>query len=221
MEDLLARLAARTPPPPLLVGLRRELAWWSKGYVEYLRMDGARPRPTPSPGAQTYSVARPDQETSEGAEVLRALGDRAGARARLGNLPARLRARRVLDPSATQLLRAAAVVGAVLGNTEEALRRIAPAGEMIPEAGNFFMDVSIGEVRASVYARTGDKDRAIDEMARRRADATGGRRGSAAGLPVIRNLPQRHRWESPCSVAGIFPPRSECRKSRMRPGPGR
>jgi hypothetical protein len=166
VEDLLARLAARTRPPPLLVELRKELAWWRKGYVKYLRLDGARPRPTPSPGAQTYSVARPDREPSEGAEVLRALGVRAGARARLGNLPARLRARRVLDPSNTQLLRAAAAVGAVLGNTEEALRRIALAGEMIPEAGNFFMDVSIGEVRASVYARTGDKDRAIDAMAR-------------------------------------------------------
>ncbi len=166
MEELLARLEARTPQPPEMARLHMELASWRKDYVEYLRLDGARPSTIEDPGAQTHSLSRSDHTAIEVAEVLCDLGDKEGVRARLGDLSARLRARLELDPTNTQLLRQGAVVEAILGNKDEALRRITLAAEIIPEASNAFMGVSISGVRARVYAWIGDKDRAIDEIAR-------------------------------------------------------
>ena len=164
-EELLARLEASTPPPPEVVELRMQRALSRRDYAEFLRLDRDSPRANPDRGKQKGASSPDDYGATRAAEVLRAQGDLDGARARLGDYPARLRVDLEREPRNTQLLRSATIVEAILGNREEALRRIAQAAEIYPESTGS-IGVSISGFRARVLALNGDKDRAIEEIAR-------------------------------------------------------
>ncbi len=164
-DELLARLEAIIPPPPEVVRLRMVLTASRGDYTEYLRLDRENPLTNSDRGKQKGAGLPGEGRAIGAAEVLRAQGDMAGARARLGDLPARLRAELEREPRNTQLLRTAAQVEAILGNKKEALRRIAQAAEIYPESGGT-IGAAISVARASVLALTGDKDRAIEEIAR-------------------------------------------------------
>ena len=97
---------------------------------------------------------------------LRARGDREGARARPGDLPAKLRADLEREPGNTQRLRTAARVEAIWGNKEEALRRVDQAAEIYPESAGT-IGASTSEARTAVLAVSGDTDRALEEIVRR------------------------------------------------------
>ena len=158
-DELLVRLEARDASSPEVIGLRMTQALRRNDYAEFIRLDRLHP-PTDPEGLPDVTKA------TIAAAVFRSQGDLDGARARLGTIPATLRARLELEPDNNQHLRDAALVEAILGNKDEALRRIARAAEDMPEAHNAFVGVGISVVRAQVDAWNGDKDRAIGEIAR-------------------------------------------------------
>ena len=58
------------------------------------------------------------------------------------------------------------MVEAILGNKEEALRRIARAVELLPESRDAFAGVANSVVRAQVWMWIGDTERALAEFTR-------------------------------------------------------
>ena len=98
--------------------------------------------------------------------VMLLQGDTAGARARLGDSAAKVRAKLELEPDNTQLLRQAAVIEACLGHRDDALRFIEHAVELEPESKSARTGANIAMYRAYVCAWVGDKDRAIAELTR-------------------------------------------------------
>ena len=97
---------------------------------------------------------------------MAAHGDLAGARLRLGNLPADVRAKLELDPTNDNLWGEQALMAALLGQKTEALRDARKAVELLPEALDAITEPRRSRTLAVVYAWTGDKDRAIAELTR-------------------------------------------------------
>ena len=108
----------------------------------------------------------PDNATAiEMAMALMAQGDAAAARARLGNLPAELRAQTDSGLANSYAWRELGLAEALLGHKEEALRCARKAMELTPESRDAVAGVNHRFVLALVYTWTGDKDAAIAELA--------------------------------------------------------
>jgi len=159
MDELALRVEQDDPKASWLVEYRKTRALQRHDYPEFLRLDREEPRGNNIGVNLVFGMMRP-------VYVMLLQGDPAGARARLGDSPAKVRAKLELEPDNTALLRQAALIEACLGHRDDALRFIEHAVELEPESKSARTGASIAMYRAYVYAWVGDKDRAIAELAR-------------------------------------------------------
>ncbi len=95
-----------------------------------------------------------------------ALGDQAGAIARLGGFPVELRAQLVREPKSVRLWVFLSGMEGILGHKEEALRCSERSVELVPEARDALDGVSYAAYRALIYDFVGEKDKALADYAR-------------------------------------------------------
>jgi hypothetical protein len=110
------------------------------------------------------------------AAVYMAMGDVAAARARLGDEPAKLRARVKSEPANTNNCLVLAGMEALLGHADEA-KRLADRGvELLPLSRDALDGAMFAQYRAIAYDWSGDKETALAEYQRlfRVPLATGG-----------------------------------------------
>ncbi|MBI5768365.1 MAG: TIR domain-containing protein [Verrucomicrobia bacterium] len=157
-NDVLARLSPQELNAPELIGIRKDWAVMRGDLAEASRLDRLQPY-----FDDAYS-ARESQAVAA-AMVLLAQNNRAGARARLESLPAQLRSRIETEPTNEGVWRNLALMEAILENPSDALRYARKAVE-VGEAMGPIRGARSGVHQAIVYAWTGDKDRAIAELAR-------------------------------------------------------
>ncbi|HXQ81152.1 MAG TPA: hypothetical protein VN775_07570, partial [Opitutaceae bacterium] len=100
------------------------------------------------------------------AKVYAAHGDMAAARDRLADFPAELRARIEREPANARLHSYLAEMEALLGHNEEAVRLARQAVGFLPETRDTIDAPTLSFILAQVYAWTGDKERALAELAR-------------------------------------------------------
>jgi TolB-like protein/Flp pilus assembly protein TadD len=160
-EQSLKRLETVDPDGADAVNLRQTRALRNRDYAEYFRLDQAHPG-----GLNRGSFDSTVITALEAARIYCAIGDMDGARKRLGNLPATLRAQLELEPNNTQYLRSIAMAESILGNHAEAIRWIDRAAEVMPEAKESRIGLTISVLRARILAWAGEKDRAIAEITR-------------------------------------------------------
>lgn len=158
LEELQLRRQAAEPGKPGVIGLRKALATFRGDYREVVALDRQHPA-VRGRFMSTSPAADFDSVPLFAAPAYLALGDAAGARSRLGTIPEQIRARLALDPDNTILLRYGALAEAILGNREEALRRIKHAREVTRERPS--IGITVLDFEAMVMALLGEKDRAV------------------------------------------------------------
>jgi|CZKI01.1.fsa_nt_gi TolB-like protein/Tfp pilus assembly protein PilF len=158
-EDLLARLTPEQLSSHRVIRFRRVLAQWKGDYAEFKGLDAQLPF-FDEDGAE-HSI-----QAANAATVYAAHGDLQEARARIADFPAEVRARIEREPANPLLYGYLAQMEAVLGHKEEAVRLGRRAAELLPETRDTIVGPAISYYLASIYAWTGDKDRALAELAR-------------------------------------------------------
>ena len=162
-DDWLAGLTPAQLESSSVISLRSWRASVRGDYAEWQRLDQLTATATGDAG-----VRRP-QETAEviaAAFTMAAHGDLAGARLRLGKLPAEGRSKLERQPTNDLLWSEQALMEALLGQKTEALRAARKAVELMPESLDATDGPEYGRTLAVVYAWTGDKDRALAELTR-------------------------------------------------------
>ena len=158
--EFLASQEAKDPNPDRFVGYHKLLAQMHGDFAEAVRLDRLQPYTVEdNPGIFAKRV-----QALYAAEAYRALGDVPAARARLGDFPAQLRARLVSEPNNGPIWQALGRMEAILGNNDEALR-CAEKATGLPEAKDGFDGPPAWINLAIVHAWTGDKAKAIAELA--------------------------------------------------------
>jgi hypothetical protein len=158
-DDWLARLTSAQLASPRIIDARKYWANAKGDYAEWKRLDGPQPY-FDEDDSPHWSQA------IDAAIILGAHGDMTGARARLGNFPAEVRAALALEPANSSLWRGLSIMEALLGQKDEALRDARKAVELMPETLDALAEPLSSRNLAVVYAWTGDKDRAIAELTR-------------------------------------------------------
>ena len=158
-DDWLGRLTPAQLDSPSVINDRKFWANVKGNYAEWTRLDAV----------QSYFD---EDDTPHGLQavdaalIMAAHGDLAGAIVRLGNFPAEVRSQLKLEPANVRLMRGLSIMEALLGQKEEALRDARKAVELMPETLDAYGGTQNSCSLAAVYAWTGDKDRAIAELAR-------------------------------------------------------
>lgn len=144
---------------PRGIDLRKQWAAAIGDFAEAVRLDKLQP--------YYDEDGTPHYEQAFGAAFnLYALGDKAAAQARLGDIPAELRALLVREPKSVRLWSFLAGVEAILGHKAEALRCAERSVELLPESKDALDGVSYAAYRALMYDFVGEKDKALAEYAR-------------------------------------------------------
>ena len=110
----------------------------------------------------------PQAATNSGrsAVVLAAMGDLAGARAKVKDVPGRLRARLVVEPENAALWSALGQIEALLGHKDEALAAARHALELMPESRDALAGPTHRWALVVALAWTGEKEAACAELSR-------------------------------------------------------
>ena len=159
VEAFFAALKPEQLNSPEGISLRQNWAASTGNFAEVVRLDKLQPY-YDEDGAPHY------EQAFGIAASHYALGDPAGAVARLGNFPAELRARLVQEPKSVRLWAFLAGMEVILGNKAEALRCAERSVELLPESLDALDGVSYAAFRANTYDLTGEKDKALAEYAR-------------------------------------------------------
>lgn len=155
MDGFLASLPPVEASSPIQIIVRKGIAQERGDFAEFIRLDRLQPYNTID-GAGRYA------EALNAATVYAASGDLAGARRRLGDFPAELRARISTEPTNVRIRGELGTMEALLGNKTEAVRLAREGVEMLPESRDALDGVNFSLWSLlRVYAWTGDKDRAI------------------------------------------------------------
>jgi TolB-like protein/Flp pilus assembly protein TadD len=171
METWLAGLTEDEARSPGFIQVRKDWARMRGDFAEAIRLDRLQPYSSPD-----LNINGQGMEAVDAAWTLAATGDRAGAAARLENLPARIRTQLEIDPTNSRLWSILAQMEAVLGHKEEAIRCARQATELLPVEIDRFSGPTYRLSLAIVYTWMGEKDCAIDEWARRfRSEQAGDR----------------------------------------------
>ena len=160
-DEWLAKLPAAQLDSPWTHDFRKLWAEILGDHTEFRRLD----RLQPSFDENMFGRDRSEQALTA-ATIYAANGDPAGARARLENYLKALRDRLEREPSNARVWGQLGMMEAILGHKQDALRFVHKAAELIPESRDAMDGTSLSENLAFVYAWTGDKDRAIAELAR-------------------------------------------------------
>ncbi|HXQ80360.1 MAG TPA: TIR domain-containing protein [Opitutaceae bacterium] len=158
-DALLARLTPEELNSHRVITWRRNLAAWKDDYAEFKRLDALQPFFDEDGGEHAFQALN-------AAEVYAAHGDLPAARARLADFPSDLRARIEREPANSRLYGVLGEMEALLGHNEEAVRLARRGVELLPETRDTIDAPNLSYYLAEVYAWTGDKDRALDELAR-------------------------------------------------------
>jgi TolB-like protein/cytochrome c-type biogenesis protein CcmH/NrfG len=158
-EAFFAGLTPEQKNSPLGIELQKTWANSLGHYAEVVRLDKVQP--------YYEEDGVPHYEQAFGAAFgLYALGDQAGAKARLGDFPAELRAQLVREPKSVRLWAFLSGMEVILGHKEEALRCAERSVELMPESRDSLDGVSFAAYRANTYDLCGEKDKALAEYAR-------------------------------------------------------
>ena len=157
-DDWLARLAPAQRDLPRAIDLRKSWAAVRGDHTEWKRLDGLQPYLGDNDTHWSLAIAT--------AMILAAHGEMSIARSRLENFPVDVRSALELEPANAQLWGVLARMEAFLGQKEEALRDARRAVELMPETLDALIGPRYSYNLAVVCAWTGDKDRAIAEIAR-------------------------------------------------------
>lgn len=158
-EAFFAQMKPEQFNSPLGIELRKNWAGSVGDFAEAVRLDKLQP--------YYDEDGTPHYEQAFGAAFNHyALGDKAAAKARLGDIPAELRALLVREPKSVRLWAFLSGVEAILGNEAEALRCGERSVELLPESKDALDGVSYAAYRATTYDFVGEKDKALAEYAR-------------------------------------------------------
>ena len=158
-DDLLARLAPAQLESPRILDMRKWRANVSGDYVEWKRLDGLQPYFDEDDTPRWLQAI-------DAAMIFAAHGDLVGARARLGNFPAEIRAALELEPANALKWGGLARMEALLGQKAQALRDAHKALELMPEALDTYIGPEHSRNLAVVLTWTGEKEQAIAELSR-------------------------------------------------------
>jgi len=158
-DELVARLTPEQLNAHRVINWRRNLAAWKDDYAEFKRLDALQPFFDEDGGEHSVQALN-------AAKVYAAHGDMAAARDRLADFPAELRARIEREPANARLHSYLAEMEALLGHNEEAVRLARQAVGFLPETRDTIDAPTLSFILAQVYAWTGDKERALAELAR-------------------------------------------------------
>jgi len=161
VDELLGKLSSSEAESDEGIRLRKRWAILTGNQAEWSRLDQLKPNL-----AAAAPVLSPNAGQLVKAVVQAANGDVTGARARVANLPARLRQQLAGDPADDRVWATLGMVEALLGHDAEAQRCADKAVDLVPEQINTQLGPRYSASRAFVYAWTGDKDKAIAEYAR-------------------------------------------------------
>ncbi len=156
-ETWLAGLTIEQREQPRVIAFRKFLASWKNDYAEYRRLDAQQPF-FDEDGAEHFDQAE------AAAEVYAAHGDMTAARARLAGFPEELRARIEREPANALFTGELALMEALLGHPDEAVRLARHSVDLLPESRDAVDGPVQAAILADVYAWTGDKDRAMEVL---------------------------------------------------------
>ncbi len=157
-DDLMARLSPAQRDAPQGIFWRRQWSYFRGDYAEFKRLDQFQP-------------AFEDEEASalsaiDAGGVYWASGDTTALRARIEGPLAEWRERTEHEPTNVIAWSYAGVMAALLGDAREAVESVRKATELMPATRDAIDGPDQRIWLAGVYAVTGDKDRAIAELAR-------------------------------------------------------
>ena len=159
VDGWLTRLAPAQLASPRVVEVRKFLVCRKGDYAGWKRLDGLQPY-FEEDGEPHWLQAL------DAAVFMAANGDTAQAHARLGSFPTELRSNLEREPANNRMRCALSLMEALLGEKEAALRDVRKAVELIPESLDAYSGPAASYNLAIVWAWTGDKDRALAELAR-------------------------------------------------------
>lgn len=155
--ELAPRLEARDAKSMQTVLLRIKLAVWRGDLTEAIRLDRLQPDPDEEIVQLIFG------RTTMMASAYAAHGDTAATGSRFAALRTALGNRLALEPDNTGLMRQLAILEAVLGDKEAALRHVQRAFDLVPPG---MMRENARYALAVVLALTGENERAIAELTR-------------------------------------------------------
>ncbi|HWA28579.1 MAG TPA: TIR domain-containing protein [Lacunisphaera sp.] len=158
-DAFLAQLSQEQANSPEGISIRQGWAGTIGNFAEVVRLDKLQPY-YEGDGAPHY------EQAYFAAISYYALGDKAGARSRLEDFPAELRARLGREPKSVRLWAFLAGMEAILEHKDEALRCAERTVELLPESRDALDGVSYAAFRAFTYDVVGEKDKALAEYAR-------------------------------------------------------
>jgi TolB-like protein/cytochrome c-type biogenesis protein CcmH/NrfG len=159
VEAFFAGLSPELLNSPRVIELRKGWAGAIGNFAEAVRLDKLQPI-YDEDGTPRY------EQAFNAAFNFYALGDKAGAKARLGDVPAELRDQLLREPKSVRLWAFLSGVESILGHKEEALRCSEHSVELMPESRDALDGVSYAAYRAITYDFTGEKEKALAEYTR-------------------------------------------------------
>jgi TolB-like protein/cytochrome c-type biogenesis protein CcmH/NrfG len=158
-NEFFAHLSPEEANSPAGLDARRDWAMTVGDWAEAIRIDHLQPY-------FEGSVFRRAEQANLAAQAYYALGDRAGAIARLGDTPAELRRLLAIEPKNARNWSFLATAEVIQGHPAEAVRCAERSVELMSESLDALDGPIYAQVRALVYDWTGDKERALAEYAR-------------------------------------------------------
>ncbi len=159
IDALMAALTSEQANSPRGINLRKISARNLGDYPEFIRLDQLQP--FFDEDGETHYV-----QALNAAVVYGAQGDLEGARRRLADFPAELRARIAKEPTNSRIRGELGLMEALLGHNAEAIRLAREGVEMLPESRDALDGVNFSLwALVRVNAWTGDKDAAFAGLA--------------------------------------------------------
>ena len=158
LDERAARLTPAERDSPEFLPLQRFRAIARDDFKEWQRLDALPP--------DSRQTERDANDAAKSAMVLAAHGDLAAARTRLGSHPAQLQSRLKLQPDNARARGTLALMEALLGENESALRDARRAVERVPESRDAHEGPQHRFNLAKVLALTNDRSAAVAELAR-------------------------------------------------------